>query len=174
MGSPLLSIGDVAKRAGVATSALRFYESEGLVTSVRSSGGQRRYSRDMLRRVAFIRVAQRVGLSLDDIRNSFHLLPEGRTPTKADWTRLSRSWRPVLDEQIAMLERLRDQLDSCIGCGCLSLQLCALYNPGDRAARYGNGPRYLFGDPPAGPNASAPLQEPGLRSASGLRSPRLD
>jgi len=155
VSTPLLSIGEIAGRAGVATSALRYYESEGLITSVRTSGGQRRYSRDMLRRVAFIRVAQRVGLSLDDIRSAFGLLPEGRTPTKADWTRLSRSWRPVLDEQIAMLERLRDQLDSCIGCGCLSLQRCALYNPSDQAARYGSGPRYLFGDAPADPSAAA-------------------
>lgn len=154
MKTPLLSIGDVAQRAGVATSALRFYESEGLIASVRTSGGQRRYSRDMLRRVAFIRVAQRVGLSLEDIRGAFRLLPEGRTPTKADWTRLSRSWRPVLDEQIAVLERLRNQLDSCIGCGCLSLQRCALYNPADRAAQFGSGPRYLLGDAPFDPDAA--------------------
>jgi MerR family redox-sensitive transcriptional activator SoxR len=147
--TPLLSIGDVAGRAGVATSALRYYESEGLIASVRTSGGQRRYSRDMLRRVAFIRVAQRVGLSLEDIKGAFRLLPDGRTPTKADWSRLSRSWRPKLDEQIAVLEALRDQLDSCIGCGCLSLKRCSLYNPADQAARYGSGPRYLFGDPPA-------------------------
>lgn len=155
MSTPLLAIGEIAERAGMATSALRYYESEGLIASVRTSGGQRRYSRDMLRRLAFIRVAQRVGLSLDDIRGAFLLLPAGRTPTKADWARISRSWRPVLDEQIAVLERLRDELDSCIGCGCLSLKRCSLYNPADEAARFGSGPRYLFGDPPAGRKAAA-------------------
>jgi MerR family redox-sensitive transcriptional activator SoxR len=154
MTTPRLSIGETAERSGVATSALRYYESEGLISSERSSGGQRRYARDMLRRIAFIRVAQRVGLSLDDIRSAFRQLPEGRTPNKADWTRLSRSWRPLLDEQIALLQALRDQLDSCIGCGCLSLQRCALYNPSDQAARFGSGPRYLYGDPSA--DATAP------------------
>ena len=105
----------------------------------------------MLRRVAFIRVAQRLGLSLEAIRDALSTLPDERTPTKADWTRLSRSWRPLLDEQIAVLERLRADLDSCIGCGCLSLRKCALYNPADQAARYGSGPRYLYGDPAAEP-----------------------
>jgi MerR family redox-sensitive transcriptional activator SoxR len=143
-----LSIGELAERAGVAASALRYYESEGLIASERSPGGQRRYARETLRRVAFIRVAQTVGLSLEDIRRAFDLLPQGRTPTKADWTRLSRSWRPLLDERIAMMNALRDQLDSCIGCGCLSLKRCALYNPGDQAALKGSGPRYLFGDTP--------------------------
>jgi MerR family redox-sensitive transcriptional activator SoxR len=146
-----LSIGELAERAGVATSALRYYESEGLIASERSPGGQRRYARETLRRVAFIRVAQTVGLSLEDIRRAFDLLPQGRTPTKADWTRLSRSWRPLLDERIAMMNALRDQLDSCIGCGCLSLKRCALYNPGDQAALKGSGPRYLFGDTPPSP-----------------------
>jgi MerR family redox-sensitive transcriptional activator SoxR len=146
-----LSIGEVAERSGVAPSALRYYESEGLITSVRSDGGQRRYGREMLRRVAFIRVAQRLGLSLEAIRDALSTLPDERTPTKADWTRLSRSWRPLLDEQIAVLERLRADLDSCIGCGCLSLRKCALYNPADQAARYGSGPRYLYGDPAAEP-----------------------
>ena len=172
MSTPLLSIGEVAERAGVATSALRYYESERLITSARSSVGQRRYSRDMLRRVAFIRVAQRVGLSLDDIRRAFRLLPEGRTPNKADWTRLSRSWRPVLDEQIAVLERLRDQLGSCIGCGCLSLKGCALYNPADQAARFGSGPRYLFGDPSAGPGASSSSETARPAVASGQPMPQ--
>lgn len=142
----MLSIGEVADRTGVATSALRYYESEGLITSERSSGGQRRYRRDQIRRVAFVRVAQRVGLSLDDIRQALSLLPEGRTPTRADWTRVSRTWRPLIDEQIAMLTRLRDELDSCIGCGCLSLQRCALYNQADRAAALGPGARYLLSD----------------------------
>jgi MerR family transcriptional regulator, redox-sensitive transcriptional activator SoxR len=169
----LLSIGEVAERAGMAASAMRYYESEGLITSVRSSGGQRRYGRDVLRRLAFIRVAQRVGLSLEDIRAAFRLLPEGRTPTKADWTRLSRSWRPVLDDQIAVLERLRDQLDSCIGCGCLSLQRCSLYNPGDQAARFGSGPRYLFGDPSAESGAKPSVEKTRSQAVSGQGSRQL-
>lgn len=144
MPDGLLTIGEVAERTGVAPSALRFYESEGLVRSTRTQGGQRRFVRSALRRVAFIRVAQRVGLSLDEIRDALAALPEGRTPTKADWARLSASWRPRVDEQIAVLERLRDELTSCIGCGCLSLRSCSLYNPGDRAAADGPGPRYLL------------------------------
>jgi MerR family redox-sensitive transcriptional activator SoxR len=146
-----LSIGEVAERTGVAPSALRFYEAEGLITAARSDGRQRRYARETLRRIAFIGAAQTVGLSLDDIRSTLASLPEARTPTKADWDRLSRSWRPLLDERIARLERLRDELTECIGCGCLSLRSCALYNPEDRAARRGAGPRYLLGDRPAGP-----------------------
>lgn len=143
----LLTIGEVARRAGVATSALRFYEQVGLVAPAdRVEGNRRRYHRDVLRRVAFIRSAQRVGLSLDEIRDALASLPDGRTPTPADWTRLSARWRSRLDEQIALLEALRDDLDSCIGCGCLSLERCALYNPGDAAARLGDGPRYLLGD----------------------------
>lgn len=148
MLSDYLSIGEVAERTGVAVSAVRFYEREGLLTSRRTDGGQRRFHRDMLRRVAFVRVAQRVGLALDAIREALDTLPEGRTPTKADWERLSRSWRPQLDEQIAMLERLREDLSSCIGCGCLSLKACALYNRDDAAASLGSGPRYLLGDTP--------------------------
>src|SRR4051794_13197405 len=116
MLSDYLSIGEVAERTGVAVSAVRYYEREGLLTSRRTDGGQRRFHRDVLRRVAFVRVAQRVGLTLDAIRDALHTLPEARTPTKADWERLSRSWRPQLDEQIAMLERLREDLSSCIGC----------------------------------------------------------
>jgi MerR family redox-sensitive transcriptional activator SoxR len=145
----LISIGEVADRTGVATSALRFYEREGLVRAVRSEGGQRRFHRDSLRRVAFIRVAQRVGLTLEEIRDALDSLPQGRTPTKADWERLSRAWRPRLDEQIAVLQRMRDELSSCIGCGCLSLRACALYNPEDAAASLGSGPRYLLGNTPA-------------------------
>ncbi len=141
-----LSIGEVGHRAGVATSALRFYERERLIASDRSPGGQRRYRRDILRRVAFVRVAQRVGLSLSEIRAALSELPVERTPTKADWTRLSRVWRERLDERITLLEGLRDQLSSCIGCGCLSLRSCALYNPADRAVGLGSGPRYLLGD----------------------------
>lgn len=146
MGESLLSIGEMAQRTGVAPSALRFYESEGLIGSTRTAGGQRRYPRSVLRRVAFVRVAQRVGLTLEEIREALATLPASRTPTKADWARLSASWRPRLDEQIKVLERLRDELSSCIGCGCLSLRECALYNPSDRAAVSGPGPRYLLGE----------------------------
>ena len=142
----LLTIGEVASRAGVATSALRFYEREGLIAAVRSDGGQRRYERDVLRRVAFVRAAQRVGLSLDEIRASLATLPEGRTPTARDWERLSRRWRPMLDERIAELERLRDKLDHCIGCGCLSLKTCALSNPDDIAGESGPGAQWLIGE----------------------------
>ena len=144
-GHDLLTIGEVADRVGVAPSALRFYESRGLISSARTPGGQRRYPREVLRRVAFIRVAQRVGLSLEEIGEALGRLPAGRTPDRRDWARLSRAWRPRLDEQIALLERLRDSLESCIGCGCLSLSACRLYNPGDRAAALGDGPRYLLG-----------------------------
>jgi MerR family redox-sensitive transcriptional activator SoxR len=146
MPPDLLSIGEVADRTGVAHSALRFYESEGLISSSRSGGGQRRYHRSTLRRVAFIKVAQRVGLSLEEIRGALASLPQSRTPTKTDWARLSAAWRPRLDEQIAVLQRLRDELASCIGCGCLSLGACKLYNPGDAAASLGTGPRYLLSD----------------------------
>ena len=143
-----LSIGQVAERTGVAPSALRYYEREGLIQSSRTAGDQRRYPREVLRRVAFVRIAQRVGLTLEEIRTALASLPEERTPTKADWARLSNSWRPQLDAQIAVLQRLRDELTSCIGCGCLSLKACALYNPEDAAATYGAGPRYLLGDKP--------------------------
>jgi MerR family transcriptional regulator, redox-sensitive transcriptional activator SoxR len=143
-----LTIGDVAERTGVSASALRFYEREGLIASERSDGNQRRFSRDVLRRVAFVKVAQTVGLDLDAIRESLALLPDERTPTKADWERISRRWRPELDERIAQMTRLRDQLTQCIGCGCLSLRSCALYNPADRAGIGGPGPRFLLGDRP--------------------------
>ncbi|HEX2381491.1 MAG TPA: redox-sensitive transcriptional activator SoxR [Acidimicrobiales bacterium] len=141
-----LSIGEVATRSGISSSALRFYESQGLVHATRSDGGQRRYERDVLRRLAFIRVAQRVGLTLDEVRSALSTLPDQRTPTAKDWARLSRAWRPRLDEQISVLMSLRDQLSSCIGCGCLSLRACSLYNPEDGAAALGTGPRYLLGD----------------------------
>ena len=144
-----LTIGEVANRAGVTTSSLRFYERQGLLRAARSSGGQRRYDREVLRRIAFIRVAQRVGLSLHDIREAMSSLPDGRTPTVADWSRLSRSWKRRLTEQIELLEHLRDDLTSCIGCGCLSLRACRLYNPDDAASALGDGPRYLLGDHPA-------------------------
>ena len=145
----LMPIGAMSERSGVAPSALRFYESEGLIRSTRNAGNQRRYERSMLRRIAFIRSAQRVGLSLDEIRRALDTLPSNRTPNKADWERLSREWRRRLDEQIAELERLRDKLTSCIGCGCLSLDRCKLSNPEDRAGRSGPGPRYWLGDRPA-------------------------
>jgi MerR family redox-sensitive transcriptional activator SoxR len=140
------SVGEVAERSGVATSALRFYEEHGLIRSERNASGHRRYHADVLRRVSFIRTAQRVGLSLGEIREALASLPEQRTPTAKDWDRLASSWRPRLDEQIALLTRMRDQLDECIGCGCLSLTSCGLWNPGDVAAALGTGPRYLLGD----------------------------
>ena len=127
---PYLTIGDVARRTGLTTSALRFYEEQELITSRRTAGNHRCYTRDVIRRVSFIRAAQRVGLSLVEIRAVLNDLPAGRTPTREDWEDLSRRWRPWLDERIAALERLRDQLSSCIGCGCLSLDNCALSSPG--------------------------------------------
>jgi MerR family transcriptional regulator, redox-sensitive transcriptional activator SoxR len=144
--STTLTIGELSRRSGVAASALRFYEDEALVTSLRGPGGQRRYARDALRRVAFIRAAQTIGLRLDEIRESLASLPSMRTPNKVDWARLSKRWRPLLDERIKALTTLRDQLDACIGCGCLSLTACKLYNPADAAGSRGNGARYLLGD----------------------------
>ena len=138
-----LTIGELAERSGVATSALRYYEAQGLIESERTSGNQRRFRRPTLRRVAFIRSAQRVGLTLDEISGALATLPEGRTPTKADWARLSKGWRPRLDAQIERLERLRDKLDGCIGCGCLSLRTCALSNPEDEVAPRGPGAVFL-------------------------------
>jgi MerR family redox-sensitive transcriptional activator SoxR len=140
-----LTIGELSERSGVATSAIRYYEDLGLVSSRRTTGNQRRYPRATLRRLAFVRTAQRVGLTLDEVEAALATLPSGRTPTKADWTRLSRAWRPRLDAQIRQLERLRDTLDSCIGCGCLSLKRCALSNPGDQVAERGPGPVLLEG-----------------------------
>jgi MerR family redox-sensitive transcriptional activator SoxR len=136
----MLTIGQLSERSGVATSAIRFYESRGLLQSQRTTGNQRRYAQATLRRVAFIRAAQRVGLTLDEISDAMATLPSGRTPTKADWSRLSASWRSRLDEQILRIEKLRDNLDGCIGCGCLSLQRCRLYNPDDILADEGPGP----------------------------------
>lgn len=140
----MLTIGEVAERADVSTSALRFYEREGLIAATRSDGGQRRYHRDVLRRIAFVRAAQRVGLTLEEIKRSLATLPDSRTPTAADWERLSRSWRPLLESRIAELERVRDKLDTCIGCGCLSLRVCHLLNPHDVAAAEGPGARWLL------------------------------
>jgi MerR family redox-sensitive transcriptional activator SoxR len=141
-----LTIGALSERTGVAHSALRFYEAEGLIYAARTDGGQRRYPRDILRRVSFIRIAQQVGLTLDEIRTALSSLPQKRTPNQKDWERLSASWRPRLDAQIAMLERLRDRLTGCIGCGCLSMQACRLLNPGDEAGGRGPGPRYVLDD----------------------------
>jgi MerR family transcriptional regulator, redox-sensitive transcriptional activator SoxR len=139
----LLTIGEVERRSGLPQSALRYYEREGLLRTTRTSGGQRRYERSVLRRLAFIRAARTIGVGLDEVREGLDQLPDGRTPTKADWARLSRSWRRRLDEQIEALVALRDGLDSCIGCGCLSLQRCRLYNPDDRAAAGGTGAQLL-------------------------------
>lgn len=142
------TVGEVATRTGVATSALRFYEERGLIRSVRTDGNQRRYEGGMIRRVSFILAAQRVGLTLEEIASALASLPNERTPTKADWGRLSRSWAPRIDERIEALTKLRGELTECIGCGCLSLKTCALYNPDDRAATLGQGPRYLLGNRP--------------------------
>ena len=143
-----ITIGELALRSGVATSALRFYEARGLITSDRTSGGQRRFARPTLRRVAFIQAAQRVGLSLDEIAKALRTLPEHRTPTKADWAVLSRSWKDHLRSRIEDLETLQTRLTSCIGCGCLSLKTCSLLNTADKAAALGSGARYLLGDAP--------------------------
>jgi len=146
-----LLIGEVARRTGVTPSAIRFYEEKALIDSFRTPGNQRCYTRDVIRRVSFIRAAQRVGLTLEEIRTALDNLPEGRTPTREDWDTLVTRWKPWLEERIAALERLRDQLASCIGCGCLSLDQCALYNPDDVAGSLGTGPRYLLGDSPRDP-----------------------
>ncbi|MFI6076576.1 redox-sensitive transcriptional activator SoxR [Actinoplanes sp. NPDC051343] len=142
-----LTIGDFAVRAGVAPSALRYYERQGLIRAGRTGGNQRRYERGELRRVAFIKIAQQVGVSLDEIREALASLPENRTPTKADWTRLSEHWRSKLEARITLMERLRDQLTGCIGCGCLSMQRCNLINPKDRLAARGAGAQMLLNPP---------------------------
>lgn len=141
-----LTVGQVAARAGVAVSTLHFYESEGLIKSWRNQGNQRRYAREVLRRVAVIRVAQRTGVGLAQIREALEALPDGRTPTTEDWMKLSAKWRGELNNRIARLMRLRDQLDGCIGCGCLSLADCPLRNPWDKLSRQGTGPRLLDPD----------------------------
>lgn len=139
----LLTPSQVAERSGVSVSALHFYEREALITATRTAGNQRRYTRDVLRRVAFIRTSQRIGISLAEIREALATLPTDHAPTKADWARLSRRWRSSLDERIERLQRLRDDLDGCIGCGCLSLRRCRLRNPDDDLAAEGPGPRLL-------------------------------
>jgi MerR family transcriptional regulator, redox-sensitive transcriptional activator SoxR len=143
----LLTISDVSRRSGVAASALRFYEERGLIRSERAGSGHRRYPRAVLRRVAFIVFAQKIGLSLDEIGVEIGRLPGNRVPVRADWARLSGSWTARIDRRIAELERLRSSLTQCIGCGCLSLQHCQMANPGDRASRLGPGPRYWMESP---------------------------
>ena len=145
-----LTIGELAERSGVATSALRYYEERGLIESDRNIGGHRRYRRPTIRRVAFIVFAQRVGLSLEEIRTELAKLPGNRTPKAADWEKLSASWTRRIDERIAELERLREGLTGCIGCGCLSMEKCEMANPGDRLAASGSGPRRWAGDPVPG------------------------
>jgi MerR family transcriptional regulator, redox-sensitive transcriptional activator SoxR len=146
--SELLTIGEVARRSGVAASALRFYEERGLIESERAGSSHRRYPRPVLRRIAFIVFAQRVGLTLEEIGGELAKLPPGRAPTRADWERLSSTWTERIDERIAELERLKRGLTECIGCGCLSLDRCRLANPDDRAGLNGPGPRYWLGDKP--------------------------
>jgi len=144
--SELLTIGETAKRSGVAASALRFYEEKGLISSERAGSGHRRYPRPVLRRIAFIVFAQRIGLSLEEIGEELSKLPPHQAPKRRDWSRLSATWTARIDDRIAELERLKAGLTECIGCGCLSLDRCKLSNPGDRAARHGPGPRYWLGD----------------------------
>ncbi|WP_051516751.1 redox-sensitive transcriptional activator SoxR [Herbaspirillum sp. RV1423] len=142
--APMLSVGEVARRSGVAVSTLHFYESKGLISSTRTGGNQRRYAREVLRRIAFIRVAQRVGIALGEIEAALATLPSTAAPTRADWERLSAGWRAELDERMAQLKKLRDTLDDCIGCGCLSLDRCRLRNPLDKLAVQGAGPQRLL------------------------------
>jgi MerR family redox-sensitive transcriptional activator SoxR len=142
----LLTIGELARRTGLSVSAIRFYESRGLVSAVRTLGNQRRFLRSDIRRLSFALIAQRLGLSLSEIEAELSTLPHGRAPTQEDWQAISERVRGALDAKIAMLERTRKMLDGCIGCGCLSLDRCALYNPNDRASRAGPGPRFLLGD----------------------------
>ena len=145
-GPGLLSIGELARRTGLSVSAIRFYEAHGLVTAIRTGGNQRRFARADIRRLSFGQIAQQLGLSLAEIGAELATLPQGRPPTRRDWQAISGRIRGALQRRIAMLDRTRDLLDGCIGCGCLSLQSCALFNPGDRAARAGAGPRFLLGD----------------------------
>ena len=147
--TPLLSIGELARRTGLSVSAIRFYETRGLVSAVRSAGNQRRFLRSDIRRLSFALVAQRLGLTLGEVEAELSQLPHGRAPTQADWAAISTRLRARLNARIEMLERTRDLLDGCIGCGCLSMERCALYNPEDRAARAGAGPRFLLGNRPS-------------------------
>lgn len=142
----IIGIGDLARRTGLSVSAIRFYEEKGLIEPFRSSGGQRRFLRSDIRRLSFIRIAQTLGLSIEGIATELARLPNGRTPTAADWHKISTALRAMLDERIAMIERIRDRLDGCIGCGCLSMEKCALYNPEDKVAARGPGPRLVLSD----------------------------
>jgi len=142
-----IPIGEVAERTGLSVSAIRFYEAEGLVFPTRNRGGQRQFLRSDIRRLSFVLIAQQLGFTLDEIASRLARLPDQRTPNQRDWTRLSREFRDELQHRIDMLTRMRDRLDGCIGCGCLSLSNCALYNADDRARRAGTGPRYILGDP---------------------------
>jgi len=142
----LLTIGELARRTGMSVSAIRYYEVRGLVSAIRTGGNQRRFLRSDIRRLSFALIGQRLGLTLGEIEAQLATLPHGRAPTQEDWQTISAGIRGALDAKIQMLERTRDLLDGCIGCGCLSLERCALYNPGDRAARAGAGPRFLLGD----------------------------
>ena len=144
--APLLTIGELSRRTGMSVSAIRYYEARGLLMAIRTRGNQRRYPRADIRRLSFALIAQQLGLSLSEIGTVLGTLPQGRSPTRSDWQAISRRIRAALQRRIGMLERTRDLLDGCIGCGCLSLARCRLYNPGDRAARAGAGPRFLLGD----------------------------
>ena len=146
-----LPIGELARRTGIAVSAIRYYEEQGLIAPDRNAGGQRRFLRSDLRRLSFILIAQQFGFTLPQIREVLDKLPDGRTPTKADWTRIGETFRAELDRKIETLTELRNRLDKCVGCGCLSLTDCTLYNPQDRAAKKGAGPRFLMGDKPETP-----------------------
>lgn len=147
-GTDLLTIGDLSERTGLSVSAIRFYEEKGLVHPSRNAGGQRRFLRADIRRLSFVLVAQEFGFSIAEIAAQLQRLPEGRAPTKADWTRISRDFRSHLDQKIERMTALRNKLDGCIGCGCLSMKTCQLYNAGDAAASKGRGPRFLLGDRP--------------------------
>lgn len=149
MAPHMLTIGQLAQRTGLAVSAIRYYETQGLIDPLRNAGGQRRFMRADIRRLSFVQISQQFGFSIAEIRSLLDELPQGRAPTARDWAKIGRVFRADLDQRIETLERLRDNLDGCIGCGCLSLQNCALYNPDDRARVHGAGPRYLLGDTPA-------------------------
>ena len=165
--SPLLTIGEMSRRTGVPVSAIRFYEAKGLLSPIRTAGNQRRFLRSDIRRLSFALVAQQLGLSLAEIEEELKRLPHGRPPTQADWQAVSTRIRDRLDRRIALLQRTRDRLDGCIGCGCLSLERCALYNPGDRAGARGAGPQYLFGDPDAAAPDHQKLQRSQVPTTAG-------
>ncbi|MFJ1585658.1 redox-sensitive transcriptional activator SoxR [Streptomyces sp. NPDC088197] len=165
----LLPIGELSARSGIAASALRYYEDLGLIHSERTSGGQRRYRRSTLRRLAFIRAAQRIGLSLDEVGASLARLPVDHVPTTAEWNGVARSWEQRIDDQIAELRRLKAKLTSCVGCGCLSLTRCGLYNVDDAAGAAGPGARYLLGDTP--PETASPPPPSAASSPSSAPSP---